>query len=82
MSLYAKEVATPERVVAAVERFSPNEESFTLPGDHEAALVLWINQAVTALNLRINQQSNSVNKPKSRNKTTLPFKKEQLQVET
>ncbi|KAI5743464.1 hypothetical protein M8J77_018510 [Diaphorina citri] len=59
MSLYAKEVATPERVVAAVERFSPNEESFTLPGDHEAALVLWINQAVTALNLRINQQSNS-----------------------
>lgn len=57
MSLYAKEVATPDRVVAAVHRFSPSKESVSLPADHEAALVLWINEAVTALNMRISQES-------------------------
>uniref|UniRef100_A0A8D8LLC8 Patronin n=1 Tax=Cacopsylla melanoneura TaxID=428564 RepID=A0A8D8LLC8_9HEMI len=66
MSLYAKEVATPDRVVAAVERFSPAKEEIPLPSDHEAALVLWINEAVTSLNTRISQENSQSGGSESR----------------
>lgn len=59
MTLYAKEVATPDRVVAAVQRFSqnsPSPPSIPLPSDHEQALLLWVNEAVAALRERIRQE--------------------------
>ena len=57
MTVYAKEVATPELVAAAVRRFLPSEVPHPeTPADHEQALLLWINQAVVALKLRADQE--------------------------
>lgn len=57
MALYAKEVATPDRVVAAVQRFSQHAASAPLPADHEQALLLWVNEANAALRERIHQET-------------------------
>ncbi|XP_067007915.2 patronin [Anabrus simplex] len=59
MVLYAKEVVTPDRVVAAIQRFSHSltpSPVDTLPADHEEALVLWVNRACAALKQRIEQE--------------------------
>ncbi|XP_054281794.1 patronin isoform X3 [Macrosteles quadrilineatus] len=57
MSLYSKEVATPDRVLAAVNRFNLSSPPPPLPPDHEAALLLWVNEATAALNERIRQEA-------------------------
>nr|CAD7568138.1 unnamed protein product [Timema californicum] len=60
MVLYAKEVVTPDRVVAAIQRFSqawsPPVEP--LPSDHEDGLLLWVNKACCALRQKIEQELN------------------------
>ncbi|KAK9510529.1 hypothetical protein O3M35_005291 [Rhynocoris fuscipes] len=58
MTLYAKEVATPEFVYAAVKRFLPSDmsEKHTTPTDYENALLFWINHATSALRRRIEQE--------------------------
>jgi hypothetical protein len=57
MTVYAKEVGTPDLVVAAVRRFLPSDLAHPdIPNDHEQALLLWINQAVIALKLRADQE--------------------------
>ncbi|KAG8291324.1 hypothetical protein J6590_063361 [Homalodisca vitripennis] len=58
MALYAKEVATPDRVLAAVQRFSQSHQR-PLPADHEQALLLWVNEANLALRERIQQEAKS-----------------------
>lgn len=60
MTLYTKEVATPDRVLAAVRRFSHNSTISEEPPDHESALVMWINEAVKALRQRICQEVGQV----------------------
>nr|CAD7426198.1 unnamed protein product [Timema monikensis] len=61
MVLYAKEVVTPDRVVAAIQRFSqvrsPPVEP--LPSDHEDGLLLWVNKACCALRQKIEQELNN-----------------------
>lgn len=63
MMLYAKEVATPDRVCAAVHRFRHNSQPSapisSPPQDHEHALLLWINEAVSALRERVQQEVRS-----------------------
>ncbi|XP_021925923.1 patronin isoform X2 [Zootermopsis nevadensis] len=58
MVLYAKEVVTPDRVVAAIQRFSFSRAASPdpLPADHEGGLVLWVNKACSALKQRIEQE--------------------------
>lgn len=48
MVLYAKEVVTGDCVIAAIRRFNPQIKT-EVPSDHEAGLLLWINQASRAL---------------------------------
>uniref|UniRef100_A0A1B6CT79 CKK domain-containing protein n=1 Tax=Clastoptera arizonana TaxID=38151 RepID=A0A1B6CT79_9HEMI len=64
MTLYAKEVATPDRVCAAVQRFRTNSQYSTqnnlMPTDHEQALLLWINEAVSALKERTQQEGKEI----------------------
>jgi len=58
MVLYAKEVVTPDRVLAAIQRFSHSRgaSSEPLPADHEEGLVLWVNKACSALKQRVEQE--------------------------
>lgn len=58
MVLYAKEVVTPDRVIAAIQRFSHSRAASPnpLPADHEEGLVLWVNKACSALKQRIEQE--------------------------
>lgn len=58
MVLYAKEVVTPDRVIAAIQRFSHSRSASPdpLPADHEEGLVLWVNKACSALKQRIEQE--------------------------
>lgn len=58
MILYAKEVATADRVAAAIGRISGGQ----LPKDgqhHETALLCWISHACAALKRRIDQEIES-----------------------
>lgn len=48
MVLYAKEVVTGDRVVAAIQRFEPQAQ-VEVPADHERGLLLWIGHASQAL---------------------------------
>ncbi|XP_034944526.1 patronin isoform X3 [Chelonus insularis] len=48
MVLYAKEVVTSDRVVAAIRRFDP-QAYVEMPSDHEKGLLLWISHASHAL---------------------------------
>ncbi|XP_069685522.1 patronin isoform X3 [Periplaneta americana] len=58
MVLYAKEVVTPDRVLAAIQRFSHSRTASPepLPADHEEGLLLWVNKACSALKQRIEQE--------------------------
>lgn len=69
MILYAKEVATPDRIFAAIEKFNtpqrfPNDLNSNSVihqrnvTDYDQLLLLWIGEAVSALNKRIKQESN------------------------
>lgn len=59
MTLYAKEVATPNRVMAAIQRLNhvPHRTTIVMPEDNEKAILLWVNRTVEALLHRI---SNSI----------------------
>lgn len=60
MVLYAKEVVTSDRVVAAVQRFHHKKiEQSLYPANHEEGLLLWISNACDALKSRIEQECNS-----------------------
>ncbi|XP_039278881.1 patronin [Nilaparvata lugens] len=62
MWLYAKEVATPDRVQAAVQRFpaAPASSAPTAPADNaEQALLTWVRHAVAALSQRIQEETGS-----------------------
>lgn len=63
MVLYAKEVVTADRVLAAVQRFNfsgsaPMSETGMIapPQDHEQGLLLWVSHACSALRKRIGQE--------------------------
>ncbi|XP_044752934.1 patronin isoform X8 [Coccinella septempunctata] len=60
MTLYAKEVVSPDRVVAAVQRFchDRNAPSAT-PENFEQGLVMWISHACEALKRKIEQDLGS-----------------------
>jgi calmodulin-regulated spectrin-associated protein len=53
MVLYAKEVVTGERVIAAIQRFDPQPHQIDAPQDHERGLLLWISHACSALIAKI-----------------------------
>lgn len=55
MTLYAKEVATPNRVMAAIQRLNhvPHRTTIVMPEDNEKAILLWVNRIVEALKHRI-----------------------------
>ncbi|XP_012272704.1 patronin isoform X2 [Orussus abietinus] len=55
MALYAKEVVTGDRVVAAIRRFNP-QASVEVPADQEKGLLLWIGQASQALVSKIQSE--------------------------
>lgn len=60
MILYAKEVLTPDRVVAAIQRFSLGRNPAPpLPESHEQGLLLWVCEACEALKKRIDQEMKS-----------------------
>ncbi|XP_050529806.1 patronin isoform X2 [Daktulosphaira vitifoliae] len=62
MTLYAKEVATPNRVMAAIQRLNhvPQRKTIVMPEDYERAILVWVNRTVEALQHRIeNLQGNS-----------------------
>ncbi|XP_044012467.1 patronin isoform X14 [Aphidius gifuensis] len=56
MVLYAKEVVTSDRVVAAIKRFNP-QAHIDIPNDHEKGLLLWISHASNALIIKIKQNN-------------------------
>lgn len=56
MVLYAKEVVTPDRVVAAIQRFTHGQETPDLPQDFEEGLLLWVNHSQKALTKRIQME--------------------------
>lgn len=58
MVLYAKEVVTPDRIMAAVQRFQLGHSvNFPPPPqDYEEGLLLWISSACSALKRRIEQE--------------------------
>ncbi|XP_045470908.1 patronin isoform X16 [Harmonia axyridis] len=60
MTLYAKEVVTPDRVLGAVQRFchERNTPSAT-PENYEQGLVMWISHACEALKRKIEQDLGS-----------------------
>ncbi|CAB0002132.1 unnamed protein product [Nesidiocoris tenuis] len=62
MTLYAKEVATPEFVYAAVKRLLPPGMSVDPPQDFENALLFWINQVTSALKTRLEHEDNGGHK--------------------
>lgn len=55
MMLYAKEVVTPNRVMAAIQRLNhvPHRTTIIMPEDNEKAILLWVNRTVEALKHRI-----------------------------
>lgn len=59
MILYAKEVATCDRVQAAIERFSHHARASpdSAPAEPEYALLSWVREAVAALRQKIKQES-------------------------
>jgi len=55
MTLYAREVTTPDRVIAAIQRLNhvPHTSAIVMPEDNEKAILLWVNRTVEALKHRI-----------------------------
>lgn len=57
MLLYAREVVSGDRVVAAVQRFSHGRNPVpATPANQEEGLILWVSQACDALRKRIDQE--------------------------
>lgn len=56
MVLYTKEVVTPDRVVAAINRFTHGQVTPDLPRDSEDSLLLWVNHSQRALTKRIQME--------------------------
>ena len=65
--LYAKEIATPDRIHAAIEKLNSPQRYSDDPNcstvirqkhinDYDQLLLLWINESVSALNKRIKQE--------------------------
>ncbi|XP_057327641.1 patronin isoform X5 [Microplitis mediator] len=61
MVLYAKEVVTGDRVVAAIRRFDPEPE-VQVPSDHEKGLLMWISHASHALIAKIQTEEGAGDK--------------------
>ncbi|XP_044587352.1 patronin isoform X3 [Cotesia glomerata] len=61
MVLYAKEVVTGDRVVAAIRRFDPQPE-IEVPSDHEKGLLMWISHASHALIAKIQTEEGAGDK--------------------
>lgn len=60
MTLYAKEVVTPDRVLAAIQRFSHDKSSApSIPESHEQGLLMWISHTCEALQKKIEQELES-----------------------
>ncbi|GJQ85734.1 hypothetical protein Trydic_g12140 [Trypoxylus dichotomus] len=60
MTLYAREVVTPDRVLAAIQRFSPDKSSSpSIPESHEQGLLMWISHTCEALQKKIEQELES-----------------------
>lgn len=58
MVLYAREVITPDRVFAAVQRFNDGRQPTPhVPDNHEQAVFVWMSHACDALKKRIEQDS-------------------------
>ncbi|XP_074040441.1 calmodulin-regulated spectrin-associated protein patronin isoform X3 [Leptinotarsa decemlineata] len=58
MSLYTKEVVTPERILATVQRFNHGRAPTpSVPENHEQGLLLWVSHACDALRKRIEQET-------------------------
>ncbi|XP_060518088.1 patronin isoform X3 [Cylas formicarius] len=56
MLLYAREVVTPDRVLAAVQRFSHGQgPPPPMPKNHEQGLLMWVEKACEALQQRLEQ---------------------------
>lgn len=55
MTLFSKEVTTPNRVIAAIQRLNlvPHRSTIVMPEDNEKAILLWVNRTVEALKHRI-----------------------------
>lgn len=72
MILYAKEIATPERIYAAIRKFSTPQQRFHNDfnsnsviqqwsvSDYDQLLLLWVSEAVSALNKRVKQSQSEV----------------------
>lgn len=57
MILYAKEVVTPDRVLAAVQRFNHEHNTPSLiPENHEQGLLMWVSHSCVALKKRTGQE--------------------------
>lgn len=57
MTLYAKEVVTPDRVSAAVQRFTPGRGAAPQTSEtNEQGLLMWISRACEALRKRVEQE--------------------------
>jgi calmodulin-regulated spectrin-associated protein len=60
MVLYAREVVSPDRVVAAVQRFNQGSQTTpSLPENPEQGLFVWMSHACDALRKRIEQETDS-----------------------
>lgn len=55
MTLYTKEVVTPNRVMAAIQRLNhvPHRTTIVMPEDYERAILVWVNRTVEALQHRL-----------------------------
>ncbi|XP_046402520.1 patronin isoform X4 [Ischnura elegans] len=72
MVLYAKEVVTPDRVLAATIRFHPPSASMPPPQGHEEALLVWINGSCAALERREAARSQQEGEGNSKSIPRLP----------
>lgn len=81
MTLYAKEVVTPDRVIAAVQRFNHGRSPAPpLTENYEQGLLLWISQACDALRKRIEQDLQSVSNGGGEVSIILLFRFKQIQL--
>lgn len=58
MTLYAREVVTSDRVLAAIERFKHEKSAppLSLPDSHEQGLLMWISHTCEALRTKIEEE--------------------------
>lgn len=60
MTLYAREVVTSDRVLAAVQRFNHGRQPAPpVPENHEKGLFMWLSHASDALKKRIEQETDN-----------------------